>query len=491
MIARYSTIASICLLVLLAGIVQADTPLRVHPDNPHWFLWRGRATALITSGEHYGAVLNQDFDYIRYLDTLQRDGLNYTRTFTGVYVEPSGAFGIQRNTLAPAHGRLLAPWARSAQPGYAGGGNKFDLERFNPAYFRRWHDFLRAASQRGIVVEVTLFSSVYSDTQWAYHPLNPKNNIQAVPVGDWRKLRTANNGSAMSIQQRFVRQVVRELNRHANLFFEIQNEPWSDNHEMGDMINPYMFEKPTFPNAVEITTQTSVAWQRAIARVILDEESRLPNQHLIAQNVANFRLALSDVDLVPEAKIVNFHYAYPEAITWNRGWDRVIGCDETGFAGRDDRTYRREAWNFVMSGGGLFDNLDYSFTIGKEDGTDTDNRAPGGGGPALRRQLGVLSRFVHSFDLAKLRPDRAFVQQAPGVVARVLSAPGYAYALYLQVRGPTALKVKLPPGHWRATWINVLDGHVLRETTCAKSDPVVTLASPDFDSEVALRIIRE
>ena len=32
-----------------------------------------------------------------------------TRTFPGAYVEPVGAFKIERNTLAPAKGRLAAP----------------------------------------------------------------------------------------------------------------------------------------------------------------------------------------------------------------------------------------------------------------------------------------------------------------------------------------------------------------------------------------------
>ena len=42
--------------------------------------------------------------------------------------------------------------------------------------------------------------------------------------------------------------------------------------------------------------------------------------------------------------------------------------------------------SFLLSGGALFNNLDYSFTVGHEDGTDATNKAPSGGGPALRRQ---------------------------------------------------------------------------------------------------------
>ena len=41
------------------------------------------------------------------------------------------------------------------------------------------------------------------------------------------------------------------------------------------------------------------------------------------------------------------------------------------------------------------------------------NEAPGGGSPALRKQLGVLSRFLHSFELAKLNPDCTLVQRRP------------------------------------------------------------------------------
>src|SRR5262245_29626948 len=63
---------SIALIWLLGALLAAPAaaaaePLRLHPDNPHYFLFRGKPTVLITSGEHYGAVLNLDFDYVAYL----------------------------------------------------------------------------------------------------------------------------------------------------------------------------------------------------------------------------------------------------------------------------------------------------------------------------------------------------------------------------------------------------------------------------------------
>src|SRR2546428_1616408 len=154
------SVISLFLLTLAAnlwGFLLAAEPLKLHPDNAHYFLFRGKPTVLITSGEHYGAVLNLDFDYVRYLDELKSNKLNLTRTFTGAYVEPSGAFNIASNTLAPAPGRFIAPWPRSSTPGYANGGNKFDLTKWNDAYFQRLEDFLSQAGKRGIVVELNLF----------------------------------------------------------------------------------------------------------------------------------------------------------------------------------------------------------------------------------------------------------------------------------------------------------------------------------------------
>src|SRR2546425_12602456 len=86
---------------LALSSAAASRPLSLLPANPHYFLFRGKPTVLITSGEHYGAVLNKAFDYVRYLDTLKSDRLNLTRTFSGVYREIPGNFNIRENTLAP------------------------------------------------------------------------------------------------------------------------------------------------------------------------------------------------------------------------------------------------------------------------------------------------------------------------------------------------------------------------------------------------------
>src|SRR5262249_53266908 len=137
----------------------------------------------------------------------------------------------------------------------------------------------------------------------------------------------------------------------------------------------------------------------------------------------------------PAVSVFNFHYAAPPAtVGMNYGLDRVIGDDETGFRGTRDEPYRIEAWDFLVAGGSLFDNLDYSFTTDREDGTDpVVEPTPGGGGPAFRAQLQTLKRFIDGFDFVKMAPDTGVIARVvpSNTSARALSEPGRAYALYV------------------------------------------------------------
>ena len=66
----------------------------------------------------------------------------------------------------------------------------------------------------------------------------------------------------------------------------------------------------------------------------------------------------------PAVSIFNFHYATPpDTVALNFGLNRVIADDETGFRGSDDFVYRNEAWEFILAGGAIYDNLDYSFSV--------------------------------------------------------------------------------------------------------------------------------
>lgn len=469
----------------------ASDPIRLDAANPHYFFYAGRTLALVTSGEHYGSIMNADFNYRKYLATIAADGLNYTRLFGGSYVEPPDkSLGIQRNTLAPPAERLILPWARSTHPGYAGGGNKFNLDQWDPEYFRRLHDFLGEAQRLGIVVEISLFSSQYGDPQWKFSPFHASNNVNSTDVTDYKKLNTLDNGGVLAFQERYVRRLVHEVNEFPNVIFEIQNEPWSDHPVLTDVVNPYLVppQRDRFPNSIEVADEDSIAWQTRVVQWITGEESALKNKHLIAQCYSNFRLPVRK--LIDGVSIANFHYAYPEAASWNYAINKAIAYDETGFLGRSDDAYRRQAWNFMLSGGSTFGGLDYSFTTGHPDGTDTAPNGPGGGSPAFRRQLGILEKFLSSLPLVKMRPDSSVVVHADAAVARTLSDPQGNCAIYLDGHGPSRLTLHLPPASYTAAWLDPETGKLTRDeaTLTVGNRGDFTITTPEFENGIALTL---
>ncbi|WP_077919881.1 hypothetical protein [Spirosoma sp. 209] len=484
-------VSAICCILFSAVGVTAQ-PLQLLPENPHYFQYDGKPTLLVGSGEHYGAVVNLDFDYKTYLATLAADGLNNTRLFTGAYVEKQGDFGIQKNTLAPRSGRLILPWARSEQSGYALGGNKFDLSRWDEAYFERLRDFMSRAQQLGIIVEVTLFSSYYG-TGWPYSPFNPANNINQTDAIRPLQANTLQNGNLLKYQEQYVRKLVRELNSFRNLYYEIQNEPWADLKDTVLTRNEYHTSpdgKRDWRATLEVSSQASLQWQRRVASWIVSEEENLLQNHLISQNVSNFRYPILDLD--PNVSIYTFHYALPEAVTDNYALNRVIGFNETGFAGQADRTYRRQAWRFLMAGGGLFNHLDYSFSVGGEIGQDTTYRrstTPGGGSPALRRQLGAMKRYLDRFDLTQLSPDPTFVKASPGAVTQTLKNGKNGWLIYAEPFSPNSflLQVNLPKGDYHAEWADAETGQVLKS---GSAEPSGSLAAPPGTRDLILRIIK-
>lgn len=478
------------LMFLFFQSVVFAQPLSLHPENPHYFLFRGKALAIISSSEHYGAVLNPAFDYIKYLNTLKEEGMTYTRLFTGAYFEKDGSFGIEKNTLAPASGKALIPWKRSNIPGAACGGNKFDLDQWDLNYFARLVSFVSEAGKRGIIVEVTLFSSIYD--YWDIQPLNPLNNINIMDGLTKENVQTLNNGTALKCQENVVRKIIKELNDFDNVIYEIQNEPWSDHTVSTDsnieFLNNSDFKLDGYEwqKKIDIADKPSLEWQQKIASYVAGEEEKLKNRHLIAQNYSNFYCLVSQVD--QNVSILNFHYAYPLAVEKNFLQNKVIGFDETGFAGSEDATYHKQAWKFIIAGGGLFNNLDYSFAVGNEDGKAV-NKAPGGGSTELRRQLRILSEFFHSFDFIRMSPDYSVVSMTKGCFARALSEKGKQYAVYITNGTSCNLKLSLPRGKYTTEWINTLNGSVMKTQKTEHPGGDITLTSPIYSEDIALKIL--
>ena len=466
---RLLGITILIIVTLESGRTQ---PLSLHAQNPHYFLFRGKPAILIGSTEHYGAVMNLDFDYIIYLNEIAASGLNVTRTFSGVYVEPSGAFGIQKNTLAPAPERYICPWARSSESGYANGGKKFDLSRWDEAYFLRLKDFVAKAGERNIIVELDLFSNFYDTVQWKLSPLNARNNINGIGnIKDQKEILSLRHPEIVGIQEEMVRKIINEMKDFDNLYYEICNEPY-----FGD-------------------TLALREWEKFMTGIVKDAEKDFKQKHLVSNNIANNYRKVT----VPRkgVSIYNFHYARPpETVAANYHLNNVIGDNETGFDGINDAPYRKEAWDFIMAGGALFNNLDYSFTSDNEDGSFIIKKGqPGGGGRTLRSQFKILAEFMKGIDFINMRPvndEMVRLTKPENMSVHALAREDSIIAAYIH-RNDTisimpVIEINLRSGNYTLTFTDPMSGD--KTVTKLKDHPGgwMRISAPENSNELALLI---
>ncbi len=463
-------------------------PIRLHPENPHYYLYGGKPTVLITSAEHYGAVVNGDFDDLAYLDALASYGLNYTRIYPGYLFEPQDKF-IRDNTLAPRPERLILPWARSAQPGYTLGGNLFDLDTWDETYFRRLAAFLARAEERGVVVEICFFNCQYADT-WPLSPLYYRNNIQGVGTCDYNGAQTLDDPALAFRETEYVRQIVREANPFGNVILEICDEPT-------------LFATPP---------ESAGKWIAHMVEAILETERSLPNKHLIAQQVEGPLGGPCDFSAHPDVSVIVSQYVWEadgqqeggmQALEREYEHNKPIELNETAYYPvwyKGDRvaSSRVEAWEFVVGGGASFNHLNGLYTVHNPAGATADNAQICG---ALRN----LAAFMGSFDLLRLQQDKSvrFAGASPNVLCRCSSEPGRQYALYLHHSTgrrssvytvepgiyTEVIEIPIPAGTYRLDWLDPASGAVVRAETVTHRGGGCILATPVHTVDIALRLM--
>ena len=503
-----------------------DTVFSVHPHNPRCFIYRGKPFKILTSAEHYGAVLNADFDHDAYLEEMRRTGQNMTRVFT-FYREKASSIPEpgRMNTLAPKPEAAVMPWERARGRGEAADGlNKFDLSRWNAAYFQRFKDFVALCDAHGIVCEVVLFCNPYDQSKYDLFPCSRLSNINGVgsDLDSPRLFMTLDAPSIAAFQERFVLKIVQELNPFDNVYYEICNEP-------------NLYGQATLENEAKV-----VAWHAYHARIIRQTEDSLPKRHLIAAN-AHFVVTVRDDADCPivrheddsyfasaDIDIVNYHYISAKIATEGLSFARLpneqaragliwpflrrrdqyakaIVFDETfsGIVRGAPERYainRAEAWEMILSGGAGYDNLDWSFTPGDEAGRGQAPIADGRrlDGRCLREWLGILGRLLAQYDLAAMTPALGLLPaQVPGYGWAASQAGDGEYVLYFVDERlyrfepcpaeKLSVALGLPPGQYSVQALDPRTGSIEALPVLASDGSVVLEVTFPEDVAILLR----
>jgi hypothetical protein len=457
--------------------------INVHPSNPHYFTLNGRPTVLVSSDHHYGAVMNLDFDYRAFLDTLQEFGMNVTRIYPGGYVELHGSY-CRGNPMGPAPGRRVLPWAATNRPSASAelGGFQLDLDTWNPAYFDRLKDFVLQAEARGIVVEVVFFNGMYDD-RWAAQPLYHTNNIQGVGRGDFRRFTTMDDRDLVRYQADYVRKIAEALLEHTNIIYDISDEP-------------------------EMQRQDSLEWNSVLLDALIGVDG---HRHLHGETAHS---ASPDMTADARTSWIPTEYISPMEECLDTDYDdrKPILNVESQFypiyyGSHPVEESRVEGWYAMLGGAAGIIHLNSEFSDFNETAEGTTTRA------AILPQKKTLVDFMNSLDFAGMTKFSSLRSLPPGAFCRAIAEIGKQYALCLfhgtahRVDWPqgtvtdrfdvtpgryndTVVLGGVPAGTYLAEWIDPSTGSTVRADVQPHVGGDLELATPGYSLDIALRMVR-
>lgn len=417
---------------------QAAGPLRVHPTNPRYFTGGaknadGTLRAVYLTGSHTWATLADmgksdpptAFDYEAYLDSLERHHHNFFRLWREEQV-----FFLDERFFVTPH-----PWQRTGPGTALDGKPKFDLGKFNDAYFERLRARVQAAGRRGIYVSVMLFEGWVLQQKkaewWRDHPFHPDNNINGIngdanADGRGIEVHTLQVPAVTKVQEDYVRRVLDAVGDLDNVLWEIANEAGS----------------------------YSTGWQYHFIRFIKAEEAKRPKQHPVGMTFqynpstklrgTNQNLFDSPADWISPNQLAADGYNYKSNPPPSDGRKVII----------PDTDHLGGIW-------GTTEWVWKSFTRGLNPifMDPYDNQIIGDGTPAswdaVRASLGHARRLAERINLAAMVPD-----EKRASTGYCLAQPGGASVVFAPEGGSFKVDLTGTNSAQDVEWLEVATGRV-------------------------------
>ena len=390
--------------------------LGVHPENPRWFA--GGSGRAIYLGGHQSFVdlqdnsFNKEFirgrerilDWDGYVEFLKANNFNYLRNWV-IWSTGSGAMAPVNNAIA-----YPMPYKRVAGHGKTkDGGDKFDLNRFDEAFFRRMRKRCEDLQRAGVYVSIMLFE-VYGflggesvgdppQTLWDGNIFNKANNINGIDVdydgnGKGIEFFYTDDKKVLQLQKEYVGKVIDTLNHLDNVFYEIANELYAPQ------------------------------WQYDMIEFIKSYERTKRKQHLVLMSAGGRTRTGGWKQMGSKPVVEGPADCFAAAGSWqssrfkkkdppanSSGKPGVVDTDH-GAAGTTDVGY---VWSALTRG--------YHFNLYDKPFENTDAEGPEW--RCIRRNVGKAVEFAGKMDLAHVHPRGDLAS-----TGFCLAKPGYQYIVY-------------------------------------------------------------
>jgi Putative collagen-binding domain of a collagenase len=247
--------------VQLASAAHIAGPL-VSSDNPNYFKDPNGRVLILNGSQTWNTLQDwgsngslETLDFNAFVKFLTAHGHNFTLLWTAEMPKfcnfPSMASSPPDLNLSPL------PWLRTGPGNATDGGLKFDLTKFNPAFFDRLRTRTRALNDAGIYAGVYLFTgewlNIFRCSSDGY-PFTGANNINGMDDGysGGKKgigaiTMTAPNAITM-FQDAYVEKMIDTLNDLPNVLWIVSeeapvNSTWWNDHQIAH-VRAYESSKP-------------------------------------------------------------------------------------------------------------------------------------------------------------------------------------------------------------------------------------------------------
>ncbi|SMO73589.1 hypothetical protein [Fodinibius sediminis] len=158
--ACYLITVLIAILLFLSRDVLAQAAVQPSEENPYY--WQYQEKPVLLLGGSTDDNLFQISELKQHLSAIADAGGNYIRNT----MSDRSPDGVQ-----PGKGRVVYAFKEIDS-------GKFDLNRWNETYWKRFENMLRWTYERDIIVQIEIWDRFdYSRENWPPHPYNPQNNI--------------------------------------------------------------------------------------------------------------------------------------------------------------------------------------------------------------------------------------------------------------------------------------------------------------------------
>ncbi|HUS37685.1 MAG TPA: DUF6298 domain-containing protein [Verrucomicrobiae bacterium] len=440
----------------------ATGPLRVSGENPRYFADASGKVVYLTGLHTWSNLQDQGasepppkFDYGKYLEDLRRYNHNFIRLWAWEQARwapwSDGKNGNPKDWYVEPN-----PYRRTGPGEALDGKAKFDLEKFDEAYFSRLRERVRQAGEQGIYVSIMLFQGWSSakgwlgGKPWDGHPYNPKNNIQGFNGNP-----SGNSGPALDLaavrdrQAKYVRKVVDKVNDLDNVLYEVTNEGGYKEWDWWVVETVQAYEK-------------GKAKQHPVGLTAHGAES---NDEMLASRADWFSPGSKDwPDLTGEPRAADGKK--PSLVDTDHVWG-VGGSPQW-------------VWKTFMRGHNVifmdpYDDPQWAPILAREGVRVADLEG-------TRRAMGQTRMFSERINLARAHPVTDVAS-----TGFCLANAGVEYLIY-QPKSGEAFTVKLPEGTFRYEW-SKLDGSLAGSGETKSTGDVVSFRAP-FSGEAVLLLKR-